>query len=89
MATRFFVNGLGGGAIEAEMDGERDTMTAYKFMAGDTQAKANEYARGVAAEMTTLYNSGHEAEAIELFEEAEAKLKAAMLAESFCETVSF
>jgi len=88
MTVRFFVPGIGG-AIEAEMDGERDTMTAYRLHLGDNQSKANEYARGIAAEMTTLYNAGQEEQAITLFGEAEAKLNQAQLDETSLIAVRF
>jgi len=85
--VRFYVP-VGGGEIAAEMDGERSAMTAYRLHLGDNQAKANAFARVIAAEMTTLYNSDQEDAAIALFETAEAKLRQAALDETALKAVS-
>ena len=88
MAVKFYVNGRGD--MMAEVDGERDLIIAGgDFMQTESNLKATEYLRGVAEEMTNLYNAGQVDEAEALMNEAERKVNEARTAEKFLEPVEF
>lgn len=87
MTVRFYVDGFRN--MVAEMDGEREEMIVPHFMQSENKTKAADYLRGVASEMTELYNAGQIEEAEALMAEAEAKVISAQTAEKFMEEVSF
>ena len=87
MAVRFYVSGYRN--LEAEMDGERETMIAPRFMQNENKDKAADYLREVAAELTNLYNAGEVDAAYAVLAEAENKISQAQTAEKFMEQVTF
>ena len=87
MSVKFFVDGFRN--LVAEMDGERETMIAPRFLQNESKTKAAKYLREVAAQLTKLYNAGQVDKAGALLEEAEGKIRDAQTAEKFMEEVTF
>ena len=87
MAVRFYVSGYRN--LEAEMDGERETMISPRFMQNENKDKAADYLREVAAELTNLYNAGEVDAAYAVLAEAENKISQAQTAEKFMKQVTF
>jgi len=88
MAVRFYVDQFRN--LMADMDGEREGMIITKgFMQNENIDKAADYLRGIAVQLTKLYNDGKIDKAAALMEEAESKVSAAKTAEKFLEEVSF
>jgi len=76
-------------SLMVEANGERDILIVAAFRLRENKYKALAFLEGVATQLNELYETGHEAEAEEVFTAAEGAIQHAQMLEACLEEINF